>query len=1192
MASASAPAQWLRYYRNSLVDADRMGLPVTAHNSLTAGSLDKIDQSQLEKLLPKYVDKNGRKVTAAEAAVQIAPVRFTLSTTHSEARTDNTLYPFWIPARITREGDLLTPGSKNEIPWFIRDVLSPVGEDSPLPVLGALGDFDTSLDAMDMDATDFDAYLDQARKLYKDVVGSSVEETTIGDYERKVEYTLVISRNRGVSRALIDTYDAFLREREPVEIPPLAGTILSAAGGVDERSLPTEQEIFLDNEHLGQLGSSFPLGDSQRYALYAHLRTADGEVLAVNGPPGTGKTTLLQSVVSNAMVEAAAGGRKPPKILASSTNNQAITNILQNFAAAGRDTAISRPWISLSGPLGTYMATEKRADQWAAEGQDAPTLVVAKGDIDGTYFERTSELDVKEEEARLVRALGECFGDEASATENAGDATAFLYKKLNDEIGFIRSCINAAGNLRKIFGDDSSPFAALDSAEKEAVREERASEERLEAIRNVRWEFNRFLDSESRLRRLFSFLPFARRARLRDVHSRLRGSLPAEVLENVRTVEELGQRIGDIEEQHQAEADNASQHRLWLRSSGRPLHTLRARLETYSKTDPTGSKIVSRIVEKDVWYKGIAAVLDVTARYQAFALAAHYWEARWLDVISERRRDFNKGAKGRRELYEELSYLTPLFVATCHSLTRFVSYFEKDSEGNWAQKPLTSLFDLVIMDEAGQVTPEVGVAPFLFGQRGLVVGDVYQIKPIWAIPSPRIDAANIAELELSKSEEDLQNLLQLGLTASSGSAMQLAQRVSPYRHPADLEVGGVLLREHRRCADEIIEFCNHYVYRNRLLPLAGSLASKKQQRSQAGKKITMLPAVGYAHIPGLVQRTQGGSRFNTIEAAAIAAFLETYGEDIRAEHGNAPLHELVGIVTPFKAQERVVRDSLDAAGLNEEGRLVVGTVHALQGSERPIIIFSPTYDLSDASGKGTKFFDADWNMLNVAVSRAKEHFLVIGEMGLFNPSARAKPSGALGKILFQHPEQEISSAFFFQQTPHYEPTQRQEDDLVDRIDTLRKHVRALERAFEIATQRIVIVSPFISSAAIAADRLAEKIATARRNDVEVRIYTDSRLDMRNGKLKDSAKEGRQLLERQGAELKVKQGIHNKALAVDNFLLIEGSFNWLSAQRDESAPYHRHEVSVVVKTGDTPGFVERLLSVLDAMPAEEARNTKT
>jgi phosphatidylserine/phosphatidylglycerophosphate/cardiolipin synthase-like enzyme len=158
--------------------------------------------------------------------------------------------------------------------------------------------------------------------------------------------------------------------------------------------------------------------------------------------------------------------------------------------------------------------------------------------------------------------------------------------------------------------------------------------------------------------------------------------------------------------------------------------------------------------------------------------------------------------------------------------------------------------------------------------------------------------------------------------------------------------------------------------------------------------------------------------------------------------------------------------------------------------------------------------------------------------------------------------------------------------VVAKMDTLRKHVRALERAFEIATRRIVIVSPFISSAAIGADRLAEKVATALRNDVEVKIYTDSRLDMRNGKLKDSAKEGRQLLERQGAELKVKQGIHNKALAVDDSLLIEGSFNWLSAQRDESGPYHRHEVSVVVKTADTPRFVERLLSVLDAMPEEK------
>jgi len=75
----------------------------------------------------------------------------------------------------------------------------------------------------------------------------------------------------------------------------------------------------------------FPLDNSQRLILQKMARMAPGNVLAVNGPPGSGKTAMLKAVIAHQWVEAAYLGKPCPITVAIGPTNQSVTNIIGAF---------------------------------------------------------------------------------------------------------------------------------------------------------------------------------------------------------------------------------------------------------------------------------------------------------------------------------------------------------------------------------------------------------------------------------------------------------------------------------------------------------------------------------------------------------------------------------------------------------------------------------------------------------------------------------------------------------------------------------------------------------------------------------------------------------------------------------------------------------------------------------------------
>ena len=74
MPYSSKHARWLNYYRDSLVDVDRMSLRVDKTNSIVSDDLGAVDAGKAQELMPEYTDQKGRTVTGRETPVYIAPM--------------------------------------------------------------------------------------------------------------------------------------------------------------------------------------------------------------------------------------------------------------------------------------------------------------------------------------------------------------------------------------------------------------------------------------------------------------------------------------------------------------------------------------------------------------------------------------------------------------------------------------------------------------------------------------------------------------------------------------------------------------------------------------------------------------------------------------------------------------------------------------------------------------------------------------------------------------------------------------------------------------------------------------------------------------------------------------------------------------------------------------------------------------
>lgn len=308
----------------------------------------------------------------------------------------------------------------------------------------------------------------------------------------------------------------------------------------------------------------------------------------------------------------------------------------------------------------------------------------------------------------------------------------------------------------------------------------------------------------------------------------------------------------------------------------------------------------------------------------------------------------------------DLLSIFPLLATTAHS---FSSVFRQKSSINNEPEVPESYFNYLIVDEAGMVLPSYMVNIFA-GKRLILLGDTKQIEPVF--PYGKNILINNRLIDVScMNDAFFEQQIKINYSVLEQNAMSISNRainvVDDNRERAD-DASPFWLLEHFRCAEPIIQFCNLLMYDNKIKPKKGYESEEGRATiSRLEKFAKEIGSPKNCHIYFVNHNRKSKNHTNEAEKTIILNIIEKL-KKLGFNDSD------IGIVTPFRNQEKLI---------NIRG--MTGTVHKFQGSERRVMFFSSVTDSESQSPSSSLFMNRDMgNMLNVAVSRAKDLFILVG----------------------------------------------------------------------------------------------------------------------------------------------------------------------------------------------------------------------
>lgn len=298
------------------------------------------------------------------------------------------------------------------------------------------------------------------------------------------------------------------------------------------------------------------------------------------------------------------------------------------------------------------------------------------------------------------------------------------------------------------------------------------------------------------------------------------------------------------------------------------------------------------------------------------------------------------------DLWATFHCVVPVVSTTFASVERMLGPLAPESIG-W-----------VLLDESGQASPQHAAGAIMRGKRVVVVGDPLQLEPVTSLPSEL--AGGIAK----KFKIDAARFI-----APEASVQTLSDIASQYGTTLKREDGvirlGVPLIVHRRCADPMFSLANRVAYAS--LMVNGRGVAESPIRAILGPSCWVD-----------VRPDRCDDKWSESEWFALRLMIERLAASKLREPD-------FYVISPFrivaqKLRERFLRlPELRKLVSNPEKWVTerVGTIHTVQGREADTVFV--VLGAAEPAREGAR----QWaglkpNLLNVAVTRAKENLYVIG----------------------------------------------------------------------------------------------------------------------------------------------------------------------------------------------------------------------